>query len=615
MCGIIGITADPKVLPNIVPSLVQGLKRLEYRGYDSAGFALVQKIEGTSFSILVLKDEGKIDDVVNKFNVLAYRATTGIAHTRWATHGPPSRRNAHPHIDCKGVIAVVHNGIIKNFMSLRTALVKRGHIFRSDTDTEVIPHILEELTLRKNLSMIEALRELVRMLEGSYAIAIVSAREPGRIYFAKKLSPLIIGVGKGFNIVTSDIPSLLHLTRNIIVLEDGEYGYISPWTIYVEKDGKPVDVSSRVRVVPWSAEEAEKGGYPHFMLKEIMEQPRALRETYYGLLSCEEIAKAAEMIANADQVYVTGAGTSYHASMFFALYMSFLAHKPVTHFIASEAELYAMSCNRNCLLIAVSQSGETIDTLTAVRLFRRNGARVVAVSNVIGSAIPRESDVTVYTRAGPEIGVAATKTFLTQLLALQLIAIETSWKLGLLDTTEKRRLIARLEEAPQAVEHALASTQAIVNMLALKLKKCRNMYVLSRHLGVPLAYEGALKIKEISYLHAEAYPAGESKHGPISLVEPGYPVIFVGVPLDDVREKLRGNIMEMKARGAITLLVATTDYENEPADLLLDVGKWDVHLFHYAVMPPLQLLAYKLAVTLGYDPDKPRNLAKTVTVE
>ncbi len=616
MCGIIGITADPKIIPNIVPALVQGLKRLEYRGYDSAGFALLQKVEAREYGIIVLKDEGKIDDVVSRFNVLAYRATTGIAHTRWATHGPPSRENAHPHTDCLGILAVVHNGIIKNFMELRRELEAKGHKFKSDTDTEVIAHLIEEyLKHKRRSSILEALRKLVKVLEGSYAIAIISVLEPGKIYFVKNLSPLIIGIGKGFNVVSSDIPSFLHLTRNIIVLEDGEYGYITPWTIYIEKDGKPVSYSTRVRVVPWSAEEAEKGGYPHFMIKEIMEQPRVLKETYYGLLSDESLDKAAELIASSNRIYVTGAGTSYHAAFFYALYMYKIAKRPVIHFIASEADTIAEAAGEDDVIIAISQSGETIDTLTAVRMFKRSGAKVIAVSNVVGSAIPRESDISIYTRAGPEIGVAATKTFLTQLLTLQLLAANIAMKIGRLTAKEYKLLESKLSKASIAASEAISKTQNIVQMLSTRLKYKKNMYVLSRGLGVPLAYEGALKIKEISYLHAEAYPAGESKHGPIALVEPGYPVIFVGVPESDIQEKLRGNIMEMRARGAIVIVVGTEEYGREPSDVFINVGSWDVDLFPYAVMPPLQMLAYYIAVALGYDPDKPRNLAKTVTVE
>jgi glucosamine--fructose-6-phosphate aminotransferase (isomerizing) len=613
MCGIVGITADGSIVGNIARMLVDSLKRLEYRGYDSAGFALLECNTGR---LVVLKDKGRIDQVVTAYNVEGYCAHVGIAHTRWATHGPPNQQNAHPHIDCKGNIAVVHNGIIKNFAELKELLIEKGHKFRSETDTEVIAHLLEEYYEKTNDGL-EALRSLVKVIEGAYAIAFIIASEPNRIYFARMVSPLIIGLGNGFNMVSSDIPSIIPYTRQVVVLNDGEYGFIEPYRVYIEKDGKPVEWRGRVITVRWSVEDAEKAGYPHYMLKEIMEQPRVLYETYTGLLSSRELEDSAALLAKARSIFVTGAGTSFHAGLVFSYFMARIARRPVIAFIASEYTTYAMSGAEDSVLVAISQSGETIDTLQAVRAFRKVGAKIIAVSNVLGSTIPREADVAVYTRAGPEIGVAATKTFLTQVLALTALAARTAVETGQLTEQEYKGIMRELSSAGRAAERAINVSVRIIDKLAPELKHSKNMYVLSRGLGVPLAYEGALKIKEVSYIHAEAYPAGESKHGPIALVEPGFPVIFLGVPPEDeLLEKIQGNVMEMKARGANTIVIGTTPYSKlEGVNLFIDVGNVDEILAPYAITPPLQLLAYKLAVILGRDPDKPRNLAKTVTVE
>lgn len=613
MCGIVGIVADPDIIGNVAPILVQGLKRLEYRGYDSAGFAL---IECGSNKLLIFKDKGRIDKVVEEYSVHKYCAVCGIAHTRWATHGEPNTVNAHPHVDCRNEIAVVHNGIIKNFAELRQLLEERGHKFKSETDTEVIAHLLEEYLANRD-SMWEAFKKLVKVIEGAYAIAIVHAHEPNRIYFARKVSPLVIGLGEGFNMIASDIPSMLQYTKRFVALNDGEYGYIEPYRLYLEKGGTPVEWHHRVMTVTWSIEDAEKGGYPHYMLKEIMEQPRVLYETYTGLMSSRELEKAAEILASADHIFVTGAGTSYHAGLVFAYFMARIARRPVITFISSEYLAYRSLDHSNSALVAISQSGETIDTLQAVRSFKSSGGRVVAVSNVVGSTIPRESDTTVYTRAGPEIGVAATKTFLTQVLALTSIALALAVHTGSLTKAEYTEAMKELKNASHVASSGIDRSIRLVELLASSLRSKNNIYVLGRGLGVPLAYEAALKIKEVSYIHAEAYPAGESKHGPIALVEEEFPVIFVGVPPEDeLLEKLQSNVMEMKARGASTIVIGTSSYrELEGVDFYIDVGNYSEILAPYAVVPPLQLLAYKLAVMLNRDPDKPRNLAKTVTVE
>ncbi len=611
MCGIVGIAGRGA---NIVPRLVSSLKRLEYRGYDSAGFAIVECDSGR---LLVFKDAGKIDDVVERYNIKSYCGISGIAHTRWATHGAPNRINAHPHTDCTGTIAVVHNGIIKNYAELRRELEALGHTFHSETDTEVIPHLLEELVVKKKHSLLEALRVLVTRLEGSYAVVILYTKEPNRIYFIKNISPLVLGLGEGENYVSSDIPSFLRYTRRVVVVEDGEIGYVTPVEVYLEKRGKPIDIAKRLQTIRWSAKDAEKAGYPHFMLKEIMEQPRALKETYMGIQSDDNLVMAANLLHNSAKVFVTGAGTSYHAALVYSYFSMKLAKKVAMPFIASEYESYIDTVDENSVLIAISQSGETIDTLQALRAFKRRGAKIIAISNVIDSAIPRESDIKIYMRAGPEIGVAATKTYLTQILVLQALAIKHAEVAGTIDASTAAHLLDKLSQSSRAAHEGIEKTAWHVEKLARVLKTRKNMYILGRGLGSLLSYEAALKVKEVSYIHAEAYPAGESKHGPIALVEQGYPVLFIGTPPRELVEKLEGNIMEMRARGALTILVAVSLYKQleNKVDMLLDVGDYDELLAPYALMPPLQLLAYRLAVLLGYDPDKPRNLAKTVTVE
>ncbi len=607
MCGIIGVSANF----NITKMLTEGLERLEYRGYDSAGFGL---IECSSKKLIVLKDVGRIRNIIEKYNVESYCAIAGVAHTRWATHGPPTKENAHPHTDCKNEIGVVHNGIIKNYLEIKKELLERGHVFKSQTDTEVVAHFLED-AVKQGYSMLEALRLLVNKIKGAYALVIVYSREPYRLYFARNLSPLVIGVGKGFNIVSSDIPSFIKYTRNVVIINDGEIGYISPTDIYIEKNGVPLDFTRRIHYVTWSVEDAEKGGYPHFMLKEIDEQPRALNDTWIGLQSDDAVAKAVEVLVNSEKIFVTGAGTSYHAALAFQLYMYRLAKRPVIAFISSEHSIYSEAADNNTVLIAISQSGETIDTLQAVRAFRQRGAKVVAVSNVIASSIPRESNIAVYMRAGPEIGVAATKTFLTQLLTLHYMLT------GYLEAMSDKdlALVYRnlLAHASKVTSTSIARSRRVIERLAWKLRDAANMYILSREEGVALALEAALKIKEVSYIHAEAYPAGESKHGPIALVEKDFPVIFIIPSISEgILNKLQSNIMEMKARGAFTIAVGPSNSVMKEVEVFVDVGQISSDiLIPYAVIPPLQVLAYRLAVLKGYDPDKPRNLAKTVTVE
>ncbi|MEM0378078.1 MAG: glutamine--fructose-6-phosphate transaminase (isomerizing) [Thermosphaera sp.] len=613
MCGIIGACfAGPACMGfKIGELLFNGLLKLEYRGYDSAGVAVL------GGELIVRKGKGKLSELDSRLNFKELTGCLGIGHTRWATHGVPNDVNAHPQVDCKNSFAVVHNGVLENYLELKRFLRERGHIFASDTDTEVVPHLIEEY-YEETRSVYESFKRVVKKLKGTYAILMISKYEPDRIFFAKKDSPLVIGVGNGFNLLASDIPAILEHTRRVIVLRDHWIGFITPTMIYIEDlmEEKPVVPERYVRNVEWSVQDAVKGGYPHFMLKEIYEQPRALRETISGIVKDPAVQEALKLVLNAERIYATGAGTSFHAVEYFSIATTRIVGKPVFSFISSEYETYLTASGEGDVLIVVSQSGETMDSLKALRAFRERGVKIIAVSNVVDSAIPRESDVTLYTRAGPEIGVAATKTFTTQTALLSYITLELGASSGRLDKAERNEIMSFIENVGELAEKNLQAAGDYVKKLATEISDARSIYYLSRGIGVPVAREGALKIKEIAYIHAESYPAGESKHGPIALVEEGFPVVFI-IPSDPVLDTLLlGNIEEMRARGAFTVGVGPSD--SRAADLV------DVFIPvispHWIVTPithtiPLQLLAYHTAVEKGLDPDKPRNLAKTVTVE
>jgi glucosamine--fructose-6-phosphate aminotransferase (isomerizing) len=611
VCGIIGLCySSPRDLGKL---LYKGLLRLEYRGYDSAGIAVICERK-----LHVAKGKGMLRDLEEKLGFTKYTGSTGIGHTRWATHGAPSNINAHPHTDCSGVFAVVHNGIIENYDELKKRLIGRGHVFKSDTDTEVIVHLVEEY-YRDTGDVYEAFKRAIRELRGTYAILMITSLEENKIFFAKKDSPLVVGVGDGYNVLASDIPAILDHTRRVVVLRDHWVGYATPSSVYVEDlaTGKPVDYSAYIRLVEWSVEEASKGGYPFYMIKEIYEQPQVLKSTIAGLKSSKELPLAVKAIVEANgRVFVTGAGTSYHAAEFYAIASSTLTGILAVPFIASEYEAYSESAREGDVLVAISQSGETMDVIKAVRKFKERGVRVLAVSNVVDSAIPRESHIALYTRAGPEIGVAATKTFLTQTLLLAWLIAGVAEYTGVLSRSEYSEVTSLLERAPRVAEISLERSEELARELAKSYASKSSMYYLSRHIGVPVAREGALKIKEIAYIHAEAYPAGESKHGPIALVESKFPVVFVAPGISLVEQAIKGNIEEMRARGAETVGVVC---EGSPLKGLLD-HVIEVSCPHWLLTPishtpPLQLLAYYTATTKGLNPDRPRNLAKTVTVE
>ncbi|MCE4613133.1 MAG: glutamine--fructose-6-phosphate transaminase (isomerizing) [Desulfurococcales archaeon] len=614
MCGIIGIVSREE---DVVPRVVDGLKRLEYRGYDSVGVAVV-----SAGSLVVRKSAGKLADVVRKAGISRLSGGICIGHTRWATHGPPIDVNAHPHVDCSGSIAVVHNGVIRNFSSLREQLESRGHTIRSDTDTELIAHLLEE-GLREGLSPLGSMARALSMVTGSYAIAVLFSSDPGRIYFARMHSPLILGLGEGSNAVASDVTALLDVARRVVPLNDGELGWISATEVALYRLGgngelvpiSPAELASRIKVIEWTPESASKAGYPHFMIKEIYEQPQALLETYNGSVEDPSLARSARLLVDARRVYVVGAGTSYHAGLVFSYMAATLARVPVYPVIASEHPYMGNAIGEGDVVIAVSQSGETYDTLEAVRDYKKRGARVIGVINVVYSALDRESDISLYTRAGPEIGVAATKTFLSQVMLLELLATFMAEHSGALTGSEALEYRRKLGKAPRITQDSIAASDPVARFLGER-GSYKSVYVLGRGLGSSIAKEASLKLKEIAYMHAEAYPAGESKHGPIALVEKGFPVFMVAT---SDSPHISGNAMEMSARGAEVVVT-------KPADLSLEIprgikvidlppSQGFLPYEPFILTPFYQLLSYYSAVAKGYDPDKPRNLAKTVTVE
>ncbi|MCE4617774.1 MAG: glutamine--fructose-6-phosphate transaminase (isomerizing) [Desulfurococcales archaeon] len=613
MCGIAGITVLTKKSlkgETLGSELTVLLKSLEYRGYDSVGIAVI-----SDGRLVVRKGAGKIDEVSRKLGFRKVDGLTGIGHTRWATHGPPNDINAHPHTDCNGKIAVAHNGIIKNYYELKKEAIMKGHTIKSDTDTEIISHLLEENYTKTN-NFLEALSTLLDQIEGSYALVILNVDEPDKIYFAKNLSPLVIGIGNGdYNLVASDIPALLRYTNRVVTLRDGEYGYITPSKIHILKKRKPVNLAGRIKTIDWTIESISRAGYPHFMIKEIHEQPLALRETYFGISSDPLVDEAVRILSESRLIYITGAGTSFHAGLVGRYMFSKFASRPAIPFISSEYTQVINEISEKDVLIAISQSGETIDTLRAVRWFKASGGKIIAISNVIESAIPRESDLTLYTRAGPEIGVAATKTYLTQVLVLTYLSLGLAKYEGMLTKTEYHQKKNSLRDAWRFTEESIRQTEPLIKSLAKSLSTAQSIYILGRGLGSLLALEAALKIKEIDYIHAEAYPAGESKHGPIALVEPGFPVLFIDAI--DGREELIGNIKEMTARGADAYITTCKSEElgvHGAQPITIPCTNTQI-LEPYVHIPVYQLLSYYIAVQRGLDPDKPRNLAKTVTVE
>jgi glucosamine--fructose-6-phosphate aminotransferase (isomerizing) len=611
MCGIIGATGDQPALP----LLLEGLARLDYRGYDSAGVAL-QGPDG----LWRERKKGKLSELEGAVGDAPRDATAGIGHTRWATHGRPSDENAHPHTDCTGRLALIHNGIIENYLALGDEVVANGHELTSETDTEVLAHLIET-EMAAGASLPDAVRTCLKRVEGSFAIACVHADDPELIVAARRGSPLIAGLTGETGFVASDIPAILNHTREIYVIDDDRVVEARPGSLRVTTlEGEEVEPVRRH--VDWDLEAAEKGGYETFMMKEIHEQPLAIRETLRGRLlpngtiGLDEVRLSDDELRDIDKVFIIGCGTSYYAGLVARYAIEHWARLAVESEISSEFRYRDPVLDRNTLVIAVAQSGETLDTMEAVRHAKRQDARLLAVVNVVDSSIAREADAVLYTRAGPEVGVASSKTHVAQIAAMQVLALHLAQLRGTLYPAEVQALLEGLEQLPDRVAEALERADDY-SAIARKYASVQDFFFLGRNVGFPVALEGALKLKELSYARAEAYPGGELKHGPIALIEEGTVVVAVATR-SRLLPKIVSNIQEVKARGA-TVIVVANDGDEETAshaDDVLWVPQTANELFSPAVdVVPLQLFAYRIAEARGNDIDKPRNLAKTVTVE
>ncbi len=615
MCGIMGYVGPRQALP----ILLDGLRRLEYRGYDSAGVAVL-----ANGHIELRKAAGKLAVLEGELAARPLAGRMGIGHTRWATHGNPTDVNAHPHSDCTGRHVVIHNGIIENYLPLRERLEADGHRLRSDTDTEVIAHLIEEALdhLPKDQSdrLETAVRAAVRQASGAYAIVVMSADHPGRIVAVRMISPLIVGIGDGEMLLASDIPALLPHTRDVLIIGDGEMAIIEANTVRItDLDGRPLDRAPER--ITWDAAMAEKGGYPHFMLKEIHEQPRALDETAMGRLDRDDAVELDGVtfpdgfVERLEKVWILACGTAFHAGLVGRWMIEHLARVPAEPDLASELRYRDPLIQGTTLAVAISQSGETADTLAASREARTRGSRLLAVTNVVGSTLAREADDVLFIRAGPEIAVASTKAYSTMLVALQMLAIDLGLGRGTLLRERAAALIAGLRHLPVLAQEVM-NRDASVEALARRLAGAEHAFFIGRGLDYAVAMEGSLKLKEISYLHSEALAAGELKHGTLALVTPETPV-FALVTQRAVYEKMLSNIQEVRARGAEVIAVAYDDDREiaKYADTVLRIPTVDDALAPVLAIIPLQLFAYHVAVMRGHDIDQPRNLAKSVTVE
>ena len=606
MCGIVGYTGAERAQG----ILIEGLTRLEYRGYDSAGVAIQ---EGGALEVVCRK--GKVGELSRTLEDFDLKGTCGIGHTRWATHGKPSEANAHPHTSCAGDIAIVHNGIIENFAELRDELMARGHSFASDTDTEVVAHLVEEAY---DGDLRAAVADATARLVGAYGLAVVCDREPGTIIVTRKDSPIVVGRGAEGRYVPSDMIAMIDATRDVVVLADGQTARLTAEGIeYFDEAGEPIEPT--VTHVDWDIDMAEKGGHPDFMLKEIYEQPRVIRDTLAGrlvsgALAIDELDMTPEELDLVDRVYVIACGTSYHAGLIAKNLIEAWARIPCEVEVASEFRYRNPIITPTTLVVAVSQSGETADTLAAIRDARVKGAKVFGITNVVGSPVARESDGVIYTKANKEIAVASTKSFLGQVASLTLLALLLAQAKGGLTTAQIRLLFSELADTAEQVEAILEDTAAI-DEAALACKDATSALFIGRGMGAAISYEGALKLKEISYLHAEAYAAGEMKHGPIALIDEGFPVIAIATK-SPVYDKIVSNLQESKARGAMIVAVATEGDEDirKHADHVIYTPKVRDAFSAITASVPLQLFARAVAVARGCDVDQPRNLAKSVTV-
>lgn len=609
MCGIVGYIGPEEA----AKFLIEGLSKLEYRGYDSAGIAVHD-----GDLITIEKSIGRLANLEKKLEKKPLTGNLGIGHTRWATHGRPSDVNSHPHSDCTGNFVVVHNGIIENYMHLKEQLIAKGHVFTSETDTEVVAHLLEEHYAG---DFEAAVKKVLADISGSYALVFMSKFEPGKLICTKQDNPLVIGLGEGENFIASDIPAIINRTRRTYILSDGEMAIVTKDSVWVtNRQGMPI--TKKVFEVNWDAEAAEKGGYEHFMIKEIYEQPKAIRETMTSRLPkddshiiFDELKWTKEEMAAITKVVIVACGTAYHAGLVGKYYIESLARIPVEVDVASEFRYRFPLVDENTLAIVISQSGETLDTLAGLKEAKRLGAKTLAVTNVVGSSISREADQVIYTWAGPEIAVASTKAYTTQLISMAMLAIYMGGLRESISAERSQELIAGLRNLPAQVQHILEDVEPI-KTFAQQYGFNDDVFFIGRSLDYAVALEGALKLKEISYIHAEAYAAGELKHGTLALIIEGVPVIALATQ-HDVYEKTLSNIKEVKARDAVVIGIAQQgdDQIKKYVDHAIFIPQADKYLAPILAVIPLQLLSYYAAKTRGCDVDKPRNLAKSVTVE
>ncbi|MEO6212880.1 MAG: glutamine--fructose-6-phosphate transaminase (isomerizing) [Vicinamibacterales bacterium] len=614
MCGIIGYIGQKQVLP----VLIDGLRRLEYRGYDSAGVAVVRNGE-----IELRRSAGKLARLEEVIAINPLEGDYGIGHTRWATHGRPTEENAHPHVDCTGRIVVVHNGIIENYLDLKQQLQKEGHTFVTETDTEIVAHLVEREMRGDGLE--NAVRRSLLYIRGLFALVLISADDPDKIVTVRNGPPIVVGLGDGEFFVASDIPAILSHTRDVVFLGDEEMAIITPSGVeFTDYAGRAV--SNKSTRIAWDPVMAEKAGYKHFMLKEIFEQPMAIKETVLGRASVEsgqvflhEIQIPDQVLRDIQRVVILACGTSWHAALVGKFMIESVARVPVDVDYGSEYRYRDPIVSPNTLAVVITQSGETADTLAALREAKKRGARSIAICNVVGSMATRETEGTVYTHAGPEIGVASTKAFTSQLVALHLLALYLGQIRGTITPDDARVHIEGLMQLPLLLEEVL-KIEPLTEEIAKRFYQRSDFLFLGRGINYPIALEGALKLKEISYIHAEGYPAGEMKHGPIALIDEQMPIVTLA-PADHVFEKMVGNIQEAKARGGSVIALATERHRGlkdllDPAqDFLLTVPEAHPLITPVLMVVPLQLLSYHIAVRRGCDVDQPRNLAKSVTVE
>ncbi len=613
MCGIVGYTGNKEAYE----ILIKGLQRLEYRGYDSAGVALANG------GIHVHKCKGKVADLLSHVGSDDVTGSAGIGHTRWATHGPPNDENAHPHSSMSGDLVLIHNGIIENYDSIKKELIKRGYTFQSETDTEVLVNLIEEIKKQEDMSLSEAVRKALNEVIGAYAIVVMSKSEPGTLVAARKSSPLVIGIGtEGDYYIASDATPIVEYTKNVVYLEDGEIAELIPGKDLKLFNIKHETVKPYIQELELHLEQLEKGGYEHFMLKEIYEQPRSVHDSMRGRLNAQQglvhlggIADYEQKMINAQRVIIVACGTSWHAGLVGEYLIEDLARIPVEVEYASEFRYRNPIITERDVVIAISQSGETADTLAALELAKSKGATILGVCNVVGSSIARTTHGGSYTHAGPEIGVASTKAFTSQVSVLTLMALMLGSKKGTIERSRYQRLLYGLDAIPEKIEKAL-QTNELVEEISAKFQDAKNFLYLGRGYCFPVALEGALKLKEISYIHAEGYPAAEMKHGPIALIDEEMPVVVIATKGPSY-EKVVSNIQEVKARkGVIIAIVTEGDTQvKEMADYSIEIPETDEIFSPLVASIPLQLLSYHIAVMRGCNVDQPRNLAKSVTVE